>query len=590
MKKIIGFLLSFQLIFFPQTFAQTPSEEELENLGNAAATATTTYDPLAQSKPTTGETSFFDMDCSNCGGIDFYTQQVFVLALSTIGSTIITQCPVAFSSPSMWAFIAASLAHTSSEILVGNAQSDRNKARLDDLKIDVNELNKYSKGDSKQRDALKAAKDEEEDLRDILNTKKWITMGVIAAFILASTLAAFENVKFLTPGAVLATNDIGCNPIKIEDWKILTTILNAAISAAFSMIVGYNTQGNISTYGGALFLILNLFTVPIQKGVMVTFATPLARTITFGSLALLEAPLLIGFFSREKIANDNIKKLGDVIKSFNLVSSTEEEGLDESVGDEADGIAGGGGRNSIKGFGTGQIKIKGICEGATFKECETIFRPLNNPNFNLGEFASLNDGLQTAVNFSNAMSRGNLTDAKVHATKLHNMAGNFRKIGDALRKKINEKLKAQNKPQIDFDKEMKNRVANFQKDFNQALVANKQVPMKDLTTFSGAPASLIKPEERAQNFPKQILSSHAKHAGVSEKNHLFSDDEENAEDSPLKEELKKSGDNLDKFDVQEADISKKSDVSIFVQLSNRYILNYNKIFKTLPPPPSNAKK
>ena len=49
---------------------------------------------------------------------------------------------------------------------------------------------------------------------------------------------------------------------------------------------------------------------------------------------------------------------------------------------------------------------------------------------------------------------------------------------------------------------------------------------------------------------------------------------------------------LDDFESPEQDISKKSDVSIFKQLSNRYILNYTKIFdrRKEPVPADEAEK
>ena len=47
----------------------------------------------------------------------------------------------------------------------------------------------------------------------------------------------------------------------------------------------------------------------------------------------------------------------------------------------------------------------------------------------------------------------------------------------------------------------------------------------------------------------------------------------------------KTGEGIDQFDANVADISNKTDVSIFVQLSNRYLLNYTKIFKKVEEKP-----
>jgi len=578
MNKILSIILCFQLILIQSVFADDVFVCKPENYSNANE-STTNYDPLAASKPDPSQQNFFNKDCANCEWDDYF-QQFFVLALGTVGSTIITQCPIAFSSPSMWAFILGTATQITSEIFLANELSTRHREGLDKLKMKESKLKNHSKGTLDQLELFKAAKADEEQLRDFISRKIVITYGIMATYVLAGVIALFEQAKYIVAPVTLASGDVGCNPILWPKHEVITKIVNTAIAGAFTWAVSSQSQGNLNFYGGILMMILGLFSDVITTSVPLLFGTPTMRTVTFGALGVLQGPVVGFLHAREGIVDENIKKLQCVIDNFKVSTGSLEQTLEE------DGGGDGPKKREHRLKELTKVERGGdACEKSSNpKACRETLKDLHPPKFDFGDLGILNDGMKSAAGMSNAMRRGDFAGASLHASTLHNMSGRLRKIGQKLQKKINETLKAQGKPTMDYDKETKQRVSMLQGEMRKALAANNISSPNDLKGAGGAA------QKELDKLTSKNVAKAAPAAPVDPSKNLdvFDEEETVAEAAPT-EEIQKSGDNLDKFDVQEADISKKSDVSIFVQLSNRYILNYTKIFKKLeiqPPAPT----
>jgi hypothetical protein len=143
-----------------------------------------------------------------------------------------------------------------------------------------------------------------------------------------------------------------------------------------------------------------------------------------------------------------------------------------------------------------------------------------------------------------------------------------------LKAKYNQYLKKNNQAPLDFDKSVQQQVAGLQSAFNQAA-ASKNIDLASLG--APLPSSSDKKEESSSNAAP---SAPAGYVGVDPLAGLGGSETEPVVDSGVAEVAEQS---LEDYETAEQDISKKSDVSIFKQLSNRYILNYTKMFDRKKP-------
>jgi len=195
---------------------------------------------------------------------------------------------------------------------------------------------------------------------------------------------------------------------------------------------------------------------------------------------------------------------------------------------------------------------------------------------------------------ANAGAAGDMERANASGTALAGMAANIRKSNEQLKKKLNDHLKASGKGPIDFDKKVKDQVASLQQAFNQAA-AQKGIAG---STSSQASLAASAANRSKDNGPKGALGAPAAAAPAAAKTDLnLGLDESAGAEAIASEKVSATGDGIDKFETAEADINKDSGVPIWTQLSNRYILNYTKIFarKEEPvavplAPPAGAKK
>jgi hypothetical protein len=115
MKKLFSILLSLNLILTPVALAQQ---------GQAEVDA------------------YKETGTGSAGGYDFYSKQVLVLATSSLGASILTQCPGAFKLPSMITFMSGSVVNIIGEIALGKASNEAHKRKLSEIKIAEEKLAK----------------------------------------------------------------------------------------------------------------------------------------------------------------------------------------------------------------------------------------------------------------------------------------------------------------------------------------------------------------------------------------------------------------------------------------------------------------
>jgi hypothetical protein len=209
-------------------------------------------------------------------------------------------------------------------------------------------------------------------------------------------------------------------------------------------------------------------------------------------------------------------------------------------------------------------------EGAC-KRSLRVPRAKFDASLNLPTLKSVTD---SGADLAQAVSDGDMARADVLAGKLASNAAKMKDVRDNLLKQLNDKLKAKGKKPLQLDKEINKRISQLESGVNKNLASKGFGPM----------ASLGKSNIGGQ-LP--IDSSLFNPKNVGEKGAIVIDS--NPSDSSSSEPINEGGAEVEKettlsetlegFEAVEEDISKRSEDSIFNQLSTRYLLNYHRFFE-----------
>jgi hypothetical protein len=691
MKKIFAILLSFQLIISPMAFGQDiPGTEETKS--------GVTNDAYKK----TGNGS--------SGGMDFYVSQIAGIGTGMLGASIITQCLEGLKTPSIATFMAGSLVHIASEILGAKKKNDRNKKKIDDLKLKQEDLAKS--GDHSQLESLKAFLVEEEDTYEFLqNRKKWM-IAVDVIYVAAVGLALAEEFYGLAAGITVATSTCtatatttatsacGAAVVTAGGIAAATTIANAApmtvkakatfitaatpvataaavvpyglavagglvtpcIAAAVAAAVpicvadykakmeatkastpshsaaratmkttcGIDTScqaaaeaemalayaaclpapadggtsmfswaglltmaygfgsgqlnkdgGQVSQYGSMAISLLTAFVPTVSAVVSQTYNFPIPRSITFGVLAVMSGINTAGLAKREEIAFSNLVKLKNAITEFKIDAAGEGSGA--VVGD-INTAAGSSAAATKKKTELKKLIVnaKKMCisnaggkNDISEKACAKPIK-IGRPSFNKINIPALNNVSNMAADMAQALANGDESKAYGLAGDIGNMAARVKQATEELKAKYNEVQKKNNKPTLDFNRSIASQVASIQSSMNKAASSKgiDLASMKAKLDPEGAVKDDAVVATEIPGAPVVALPETDPLAGMEGAEELVAE-------TPA--EAVGASQSLDDFESSEQDVSKKSDVSIFKQLSNRYILNYTKMFDRKKP-------
>lgn len=666
MNKLIALLMCFQLILAPLSPAM------------ADASSGTTVEKGPDGKPIVRDANGKVVNMPGAegkvegagdyeqtggdGGYDFYIKQVMMLAMSIVGSNLITQCPQALLKPSAVAYMAASITWIVSEMAMAESKTGKDKKELDKIEMDESKMAKT--GTKTQKDALETRLQEEKDMKEFLEKKRDWLIAIEVMYGLAAGLAITEEIyshvtattaytvpctsgctgpqaastcipacaatsggawsaeanfwsdqpdlavrvgcatAMTFPTAAAACEGYwqhykklayaGCSTLKIGKSKILNTILSMGIMMAWGMAVGQIKGGGaINTYGNIIWTLLGLFSSVTSTIAHALFNYPIPRAVIFGAHAALGGAVLGGTIERINKTQGNIEKLERVIASF---KETEGEGHAVNNGPNTDSGQGPDNKTTNKSLtklAKGKQATKSCIGNDRSVGPGSCGKPLKigKPNFNFGDgLGNLSAGLGHAVDMANHGASGDLDKASSSGSSLAAMAASIKKTNAALKKKLNAHLKASGKPPIDFDKRVKTQLADLEKSFNQAAASKGMAG----TSLAGAAARATLDADKAddKDDAKGALGETAAAAPAAAPADLGLEAEGEAEFT-TPEQVAATGEGIDKFETTEADINKDSGVPIWTQLSNRYILNYNKIFNrkeqvTIPIDPGQA--
>lgn len=204
---------------------------------------------------------------------------------------------------------------------------------------------------------------------------------------------------------------------------------------------------------------------------------------------------------------------------------------------------------------------------------------LNRPKFDMKmNLPTLSSVGNSATDLGQAVSDGDMGKADIEAGKLAANAMRMNQIKENIQKQMNDQRKARGEKPIDFKAEEDKKIASMMTDLNkQSAVADAPA-----LASTGNKASLDSLEKNNRNNQSSstTTSTNTSTAGAPSSNFKF---DEGASDEGVAtanyQEPTNLPESLDDFEINAGDISKKSEVSIFKQLSNRYLLNYTKIFE-----------
>jgi len=335
--------------------------------------------------------------------------------------------------------------------------------------------------------------------------------------------------------------------------------------------------GKVSQYGSMVLSLLNLVVPAFSKLVVSMYNFPIPRSITFGAAAVFTGSVTAGLAIREDKARGNVVDLLNVIGGFKL----ETEGTQEIIADIRGGDQGPDSNNpnnpnktkpNIKKLIVNKPK-ECFSQGASGMEhsasaCSRALK-ISKPGFNKFNLPAIGKVSGLASDLANALANGDNAKAGALSGEIGSYAARVKAETDDLKARYNEIEKKNNRPVKDFDKSIKAQVASMQSSFKNAAAGNV-----DLASLGSN--DLDAPDEIKDDAP--VVTSVAvpgiPQPPVDPFAGMGGTEEYTVDPTPAG----KSAQNLDDFESTEQDVSKKSDVSIFKQLSNRYILNYTKMF------------
>ncbi len=542
MTKLLTFLLALHFILMPVALAQGTGE-------------------IYRETPT-----------SQNGGSTFYMNQILSLSTGAIGSNILISCKLGASQPSLYIFLAGSLAYIGSEVLGGKSQNDFHNKKANDLKMaEV----KMKEGGDLQKSILEAAKSEEEgNLEFIKKRKIWMT-AVTAVYTAAAAMAVVEKILSQPPPLGTSKPSNAACTSGPDIGKFVKLALVSAYTYGTSKTAG---SGVVSQYGG-MALALGSTIPAMAKAIHTTYSDAIPRAITFGASAVLATGVTVGLAKKQKIAEDNIAKMQKVLDSF-TTATTPTNSLGEGT------LAGSGGATSSdktysvtmlpdvaqpKSCWSQDSNSMNYSEGS----CKNSFQLSKQKfDFNLS-IPSLNAAGNLALDMAQAAANGDMGKASIAAGSLAAQAARLKEIKDSLQNKYNDQLKSQGEKPFNFDKEVAQTVASMTETAQSAALSSGL----DLASMEDD----FSDDEILNDTSKSKVAAIPAMPGKSSESQFdFSDVDSSSasEGSGSPQAAASLGDSLDRYESTEEDISKKSEVSIFKQLSHRYLLNYTRIFET----------
>lgn len=546
MKKIFSIILSLHLIVTP---IAAVAEEELYTL-----TGTGSRD-----------------------GIALYLNSVVVTSSGVVGSKLY-QCTAVSYTFSHYIFMAGAVTLLASEI--AKATQEKEAIELKQKQIENQTLASQKPGEGltaeqkdTQVDLLEAAKTEEERIRDILQNRMnwmtavevvyWLAVGGAVAEIL---LHAFSTYTGYTDDSLTCNDTSGSknlNPAMIAIIAAYGFNYSAAATQQWGQVLMQGVQAG--AYIKALKNADSFVSKTINSGVK----NSALRAVTFGVFAGYATYVRTGYKKNKDRADKNIETLNALInewKNASISETTIEPGDVPTQNNNPTNQPG-----TIKPLPVNQLAQATNCVSAGSSGLEVSSNACKNPiKFDRSSLKFDSPYLQSMSNLSmdmaDAMARGDSASAQIAVNQLNANASRIKKEVATLLKKADEKLKKAGKPSLNLASSIPSQIASLEGDIKKMAMDSK-LPTTD------APAVAQETKSEKDNAPVAVAPIVVVPEVKPDTGLLVG---ESAEISAVAAPEPES---IDNFVLNENDVLKKPEVSIFKQLSNRYFLNLPKILE-----------
>jgi len=543
-----------------------------------------------------------------------FVPQVVGLAIGTVGSTIMLKCKLGTTRPSLWVFMGGSAVYIYDQIDSATRmvkQMEKQAEYLDAIKSSGTPGGEY------QLAALEAQlKDQEQTLEFIKKRMNLLTIAGIA-FGTATAVALAEGIAGIVPGA---DPPAICIPRPSANSKIL-----GFLSTAFSQVA--SSGGKLNMNSMATDLGKNLLKKKPQMHEKLIPVTDATETVS--------VPLMNNGFSRAAfftlltswVVFESIKKLKEekdsvvknisvvktMIKNFKEISKSDgglilakENGTVVKPNAISD-IKGGEEDTSKKCIGSDYSISEAACSNKLKLEKLQLDRSIYSP-----ELISEIQGVQ---DFTNAVIDGDVERAGSISAGMQNSASRLQKIKEDLLVKINQKLVADGKKPLNLDEEAKKQLKSltdeFKKqgidispsDLSRSDLASSDSSSSSSSSSDGSSSGSSSPQVHSSLSPAlssvspQSGESPEKSEGDNSKASMnmpslsegWGSTDQNSEGEKLGFGSSEPGSSEgSQGNSQGLEITEDKEASLFKQLSQRYILNYSKIFnsKNQAPEPS----
>lgn len=534
----------------------------------------------------------FPMPKAQASGIGGMANQLRGIAIASIAVQALMACKLGAMATSLKIFMGAGLVYVAGELTAGKSQ--KGSIESENSKMDSSLGGRGGETQLASMEAQLKDKKEKKKVADKRATFTAASMALMtAAAVVAITEIATEKPPILKPPPFL-----GCEGATAIAKGNLTA---TSIVAGFTFLTGGGLMGammaGISMYMNALGFM------------MVAMNTAAGRAKVFGALAALTGLAMMDAKKESSKLAKEIKQLEEMIAQFKKETGDPGDQKEDTTAGAAGGATSGSdggvlagvtsGSSSGSTSGAGPGTLTALPAGAQnvggSKVCVTATGPSSNCanslrvpalDFNgLGTGPELQQVASQGVELGNSIASGNAgAEANVSAASIGSSAA---KINSELKKQLgraNATLKAEGKKAMDFDKE----VADTLKSFNSAVDAQAS-KSPQLAAFGSTGATLDPNAAAKEAQDITAASSGAAVAVPTSKGDAASavDPSLSANTAMNSEEMKAAGEsakdalgnNLSDYESTEEDISKNKEDSLWKQVSNRYLLNYQRFFE-----------
>ncbi len=506
-----------------------------------------------------------------------YAKAISSLALGSTGSVAITSCQSkAISIP---VYSAGSIIMIAGDLLLAKAYTDYQKKKKSELELKESEL-KDGNGDFQKEVLEQRIAMEDEELKNI---KKRETLHYALGTVMtaAMTIAILENIPAFGPAV---PNPLYVPTVTCQENSTLAKDISKTITLTWGQVVSFlwntaSSMGGGSSGVGSWFsylqMALGFATEYTNKAMVTAMQSGWGRPVYFGVNAGLLFWVAADLSSRKNIVKDNIRKLNELKAK---VKSTEtEDGMGAGLpGADEYNDPNAGPKTNIKALPT--VATPKSCfsmsnNSASFgnSSCKNAVK-LSPIDFKGGiNIPDLQNVASSAIKAANDMSAGNWEGAEVSLNDINAKAARIRDIAEEVQKKYNDNMKAQGKPTIDFKGEIAKQTAALDAEVAKAMGLNSN-------QLANAQPATVTPTEEVKEESKSETAAVAPVMDVPAMDLSGIGGGVETSDVSGSAPAKSLDESLNEYEVAESDIVKDPGVSIFKQVSNRYILNYNRFF------------